>query len=178
MKSVTYNFGLVKKNDEELRETLRQLAEGGVQRLNLNNGLLEHFIVTPDAVPKYEKAMKEYGLSFMDAQRKINDDFRLGLPIDGADKKALKEAEKRAADRRRAIEADRRVREALKSAYDKALAWYGRLDAIRTKYAPKNENEGFNDAYAFALHEISIAEYELERAETNLYLYEHSGRQL
>ncbi|MBR4219907.1 MAG: sugar phosphate isomerase/epimerase [Victivallales bacterium] len=82
MKPVTYNFGLVKKTDEELRDTLRQLAEGGVQRLNLNNALLEHFIVTPDAVPKYEKAMKGYGLSFMDAHAPWGTWKDPGVPVE------------------------------------------------------------------------------------------------
>ena len=57
MKPVTYNISLVKPNDQERRDTLRTLADNGIRHLNLNNALLEHFIVTPDAIPKYEKDM-------------------------------------------------------------------------------------------------------------------------
>ncbi|MBQ7178620.1 MAG: sugar phosphate isomerase/epimerase [Victivallales bacterium] len=82
MKPVTYNIALVKPNDDERKETLRTLADNGIRHLNLNNALLEHFIVTPDAVPKYEKDMKEYGLSFKDAHAPWGTWKDPGVPVE------------------------------------------------------------------------------------------------
>ena len=114
-----------------------------------------------------------FGLSFPQALRKLNDDFCLGLPID-AD--ATAEQRKAASERyerfRREQEAIKRKREGLKSARDEAFDWWAKLDIVLRKYAPKDEFEPPNEAFMYAAHHIGIAEYELDKAETALYLFD------
>lgn len=73
--------------------------------------------------------MGYFGLSFNDAQRKINDDFGLGLPIN----KELSAAERadaaaKARQRREQMQARERKKEALQDAVDRALSAFVLMD--------------------------------------------------
>jgi len=79
---ITYNVSLLKPSDEERRQTLRKLADCGVRYITLGNSLLEFFIITPDAIPKYESEMKEFGISFMDAHAPWGTWKDPGIPVE------------------------------------------------------------------------------------------------
>lgn len=114
-----------------------------------------------------------FGLSFQDAIARLNSDFCLGLPIgEKIDARQQLEAEKKAFARRR--EADRRKQalEAAKSAYYAAFDRYVNICSVIERKRPKNEDFPFDDDFVAAVHAKGLAEYELEQAETRLYLAE------
>lgn len=117
---------------------------------------------------------KYFNLSFPDAQKKLNDDFRLGLPIGeklSADKR--REAERAARERQKQAQERKQTRERLKNAYKHALDWWVYLDTVRMENTPRRESGGFNAEYAWALKKLPIAEYRLSCAEIALYKFEH-----
>ena len=78
-----------------------------------------------------------FGLSFAEAQRKINEDFALGLPIgDLADREALKKMAREAEARRKQREAVTAEAERLQKEYDRAFAEWTRLDLQAREFAP------------------------------------------
>ena len=82
MKTVTYNFGLVFSNDDERKARLRQLADGGVSHVVLGSELLDHFIIKPDAMPIFEKDMRDVSISFMDAHAPWGTWKDPGVPVE------------------------------------------------------------------------------------------------
>ncbi|MBP9988868.1 MAG: hypothetical protein KBT46_05145 [Ruminococcus sp.] len=117
--------------------------------------------------------MKFFGIKFNEALAKINDDFRLGLPIG----QQLSGEQQRTADRearKRRAELDRVKREGerLSKAYHVALDRYIALDRVLTANKPQSEND-ITEEYAQALRQMPIAKYNLEVAEIALYNFEH-----
>ena len=119
--------------------------------------------------------VREYfNLSFPDAQKKLNDDFCLGLRIGetlSPDKR--REAERAARERQRQAQERKQERERLQNAYKHALDWWVYLDTVRMENTPRRESGGFNAEYAWALKKLPIAEYRLSCAEIALYKFEH-----
>lgn len=118
---------------------------------------------------------KYFNLSFPDAQKKLNDDFRLGLPIGErltADKQ--REAERAARERQKQVQERKAVRERLQNAYNRALDWWVYLDMVKRENAPQSVTDGFNAEYAWAVKKLPIAEYRLSCSEIALYKFEHS----
>lgn len=118
--------------------------------------------------------MQYFNLPFVDALKKINDDFRLGLPIGVC----LSEEEQAEADRksrrmREAMNARKREREAVQNRYQRALDRYITLDILKAENAPTGIKDGISAEYALACREIDRAAYELEEAENALYEYKH-----
>lgn len=115
-----------------------------------------------------------FGLSFPDAQKKINEDFRLGLPIgERLTPDKQREAERAAQERQRKALQEKQTRERLKRAYNVALDWWIYLDKVRRENAPRRNDGGFCAEYAYAVKKLPIADYRLTCAEIALYNFEH-----
>lgn len=115
--------------------------------------------------------VREYfGLGFVDAQKKINDDFRLGLPI-GEELTPAKqmEADKKIAERRRIQEERRKAQESLLNARRAALDRWITLDIMRRKNEPRSPEERLNEEYVYALKNIDKASYDLDVATVKLH---------
>lgn len=119
---------------------------------------------------------KYFGLPFLDAVRKLNTDFQLGLPIDTElDAKAKKEARLVAERRRAEQEKRRRALLSLRTAYDSALSRYVRLDRLANEAHTAAKTGGLaaiTDDMACALGNIDGAWYELCKAQTMLCQFE------
>ena len=118
-----------------------------------------------------------FHLNFMDAVKKLNNDFRLGLPI--GEKPTLRqhrEMEKKV----KAVLAHERERqkehEELNAEYKSALSEWAMLDKARKMFSPKTpeEFESASEMYIYTLFHIEGALYRLEQAEERLYQHEHS----
>lgn len=115
-----------------------------------------------------------FGLPFRDALSKINDDFRLGLPINAPiDDEQRRQFRKEADERRAKREAVKKERDRLYKAYDDALAEWIRLDRQRIECAPTSPSEALDDRYVEALQKIDCAAYILDGAEMALYEFEN-----
>lgn len=117
---------------------------------------------------------KYFNLSFLDAQKKLNDDFRLGLPLGeklSPDKR--REAERAAKERQKQVQERKQTRERLQNAYNRALDWWVYLDTVKRENAPHGIVGGFCAEYAWAVRKLPIAEYRLTCAEIALYRFEH-----
>lgn len=122
--------------------------------------------------------VREYfGLSFMDAQKKINDDFRLGLPIGKKlSREQQIEADRKAAERRRKQAEREMARQRVLTAYYAALDRWVYLDTLKRENAPKSPQEPINDRYAYAVKWIEWAADVLDEALCNLHDFEKSAR--
>ena len=119
--------------------------------------------------------MKFFGLSFVDAIKKINEDFSLGLPIgEKLDRRKQLEMNRQAFMRKREVEAEKAELERLENAYWTAFDEWKMLDENKRKYAPETQTEPLNQLFVEALKNISGAEYRLECAE--IARYEHERR--
>lgn len=121
--------------------------------------------------------MQFYNLDFKSACAKLNDDFRLGLPIG----KRLSADERRVADniailRRAEKERKRREAEQLKAEYEAALDEYVRLDKVIIACKP-SEPPYVGLEYAQAVKYMPVAEYRLECAEIALNEYKRRGNE-
>ena len=111
-----------------------------------------------------------FGLDFPSACAKINDDFRLGLPIGKKLSPAEQtEADRRNAERRRKVEAKKRRMEELQTAYDDALEAFTACDVILMRCAPISPATGFSDAFCWAAKNIDRLWRELKDAEFALF---------
>ena len=113
--------------------------------------------------------VREYfHLSFMDACKKINMDFALGLPI--GEKISLNkwlEVKKEIARREKAIRERKNRHTELKKRYYDALDLWIQLDLMREK----NKKE-LNDDYIYAVQNIDHAKYLVDIAEFELMEFE------
>ena len=119
--------------------------------------------------------MKFFGLSFVDAIKKINEDFSLGLPIgEKLDRRKQIEINRQAFMRKRALDAEKAEHERIDNAYWAAFEEWKRLDDNKRNFAPKTPSEPLQPLFVEALKNISGAEYRLECAE--IARYEHERR--
>ena len=117
--------------------------------------------------------MLYFDLSFLDAQKKINDDFRLGLPIGEKLTPAQQiEADRKAAERRQKILAEKKAHADLLTAYRAAIDRWIDLDIAKRKNEPHGPGEPISDDYAEAVKNIDRAGYELDVAKAKLWEYE------
>ena len=117
--------------------------------------------------------MKYFGLSFFDAEKKLNEDFRLGLPVgDMLSQEQWEEAEQKAAERRRKKKERDMEHDRLQRAYDDALSRWIWLDTIVREMPPKRPQDGFSDLYVFAVSWIDAASAELDEATDRLMAFE------
>lgn len=110
-----------------------------------------------------------FSLSFVNALKKLNNDFSLCLPLERKmslkEKYALKDSEKR----RQEI---KKQRDSLIRAYINALDTYTYFDKIIIDLKPKTMNEDLHPMFIKAIREIEVAGYELSQAEEKLFCYE------
>lgn len=115
-----------------------------------------------------------FGLQFMDAARKLNTDFNLGLDIDAEQPKGraalnaakaryLQEREARAEQKRREAE-----RKKLWTAWGDAISEYLRLYRLTQEARNAQTLEDLTDDMIYALKNIDAAAYDLTYAETML----------
>ena len=114
---------------------------------------------------------KFFNLNFYEAINKINDDFSLGLPIGKKiDKRTRLEVARKAFEANKEREREKEKRKKAKEAYYKALDDWIRLDKQRQQYKPKNSGEELHPLFVEAIKNIDKAAYELEAAQTELFL--------
>lgn len=117
--------------------------------------------------------MQYFNLDFPKAISKLNDDFRLGLPIGKKiDRRTQLEMNKAAFERKRKIEAEKKRREQIENACWTAFDEWKRLDDNKRNYAPKTPTDPLHPLFVEALKNIATAEYNLSCAEIARYEYE------
>ena len=115
-----------------------------------------------------------FGLDFMDACRKLDEDFHLGLNVGGtldAEKRA--EAERVSAALRAKRDRKEAERKRLQEAYHAALDRWCELDKAIRNGMPRTPFDDLTEQYAYALKHIDAAAAALEEAEINLWEFEH-----
>lgn len=121
--------------------------------------------------------MQLFHLEFLDAVRKIDQDFRLGLNVGGkldADRQA--EAERVCAERKAAKRKHDAERKRLYDAYHDALDRWIAMDRIVQTEAPQLPWDEPTDRYVHAVKWISAAAEVVDEAEMNLWEFEHGTR--
>ena len=117
--------------------------------------------------------MKYFNLSFIDAERKLNDDFGLALPIDGElsdrKKKQAERTAKNRADRQKSVKEQHRR---LKATYEKALDDYTRTEKTKREAAPSGPDDEISDEYIKACQRLPKVAYDLGEAESRLREFE------
>ena len=118
--------------------------------------------------------VREYfGLTFIEACKKINDDMRLGLPIgEKLTLAQMREADRKAAQRKREQIEREMAQKRVLTAYHAALDRWVSLDIMKRENAPKSPSEPFSEEYAYAVKHIDAAGYELDRATDALRAFE------
>lgn len=117
--------------------------------------------------------MLYFGLPFQEAIKKLNDDFRLGLPIgETADSEKLREAKKKAEERRKAREAYQKALKDAQKRYHDALDRWTHYDKVIIENAPQTPFDTPCDEYFEAIKNIDKASYELSEAESALRVFE------
>ena len=143
---------------------------------NFNCGIKDHYIhcfVCGQSADVIKFVQVYFDLDFQSAIIKLNDDFRLGLPIGKKiDRRTQLEMNKAAFERKRKIEAENKHREQIESACWAAFDEWKRLDDNKRNYAPKTPTEPLHPLFVEALKNIDGAEYNLSCAEIARYEYE------
>ena len=117
--------------------------------------------------------MQYFSLDFMKAISKLNDDFRLGLPIGRKiDRRTQLEMNRAAFERKRKAEQQQKERQQIEDDYWAAFDEWKRLDDNKRNYAPKTPTEPLHPLFVEALKNIASAEYKLSCAEIARYEYE------
>lgn len=115
--------------------------------------------------------MEYFRIDFQTAIVKINNDFRLGLPIgQKIDRRQQFEISKAAFEAKKAREKQMQEIEAVKKRYENALKRFTRFDKQRTRYRPQRGETALHPLFLEAIKNIAEAEYELDCAEIEVYL--------
>lgn len=121
--------------------------------------------------------MQLFSLDLLGAVLKLDQDFNLGLGINGKPDEAKQaEAERISAQRRAERKRREEQRERLHNAYHAALDKWVVLDKIVRTEAPATPYDDLTEQYAYAVKHIDAAGAELDEAEINLWEFEHEGR--
>lgn len=143
---------------------------------DFNCGIKDHYIhcfVCGQSADVIKFVQVYFDLDFQSAIIKLNDDFRLGLPIGKKiDRRTQLEINKAAFERKRKIEAEKKRREQIENDYWTAFDEWKRLDDNKRNYAPKTPTEPLHPLFVEALKNIAGAEYNLSCAEIARYEYE------
>jgi len=107
--------------------------------------------------------MKFFGLDYLSACKKLDDDFNLGLNIGRPmtveqHRKASQQAELRRIEKFQ----QKKERQAIMNEYDRLCDLWVRLDKLKREKAPKAPEEGFEDEYVFVLKTIDHVSYLLD----------------
>lgn len=101
--------------------------------------------------------MAYHGIPFLAAVKRINDDFKLGLPVDGQSDDERRKARKAAEARRKARERERMYRQGLQDRYEAAMDYYASLDRVLVENEPDGDTGAVSDDYAWAALHIDEA---------------------
>ena len=117
--------------------------------------------------------MKYFGLSFVDAMQKLNEDFALGLPIRDKSVKPSIQMINEANERQRKAKERKERLDALQSNYRDAFEAYAACDVIMMRCRPVSPTTlDTADAYAWALKNIDRCWHDLKIAEIELFEFE------
>lgn len=95
--------------------------------------------------------MQLTGCGFVEAVKGLNEQYGLGLPLDGSDQKAMEQAREQAEKRRRDREEEERARIKLLDDYwDACDAVYG-CEQIKKNLAPKITSEPVDERFVMAM---------------------------
>lgn len=118
-----------------------------------------------------------FNLGFIDACKKLNEDFNLGLPIgEHLDRKKRKEIEEKSRRRLEELRKKKDEEKLLWAIYHAALDRYVFLDILKRENEPKSPRDQISEDYIYAVKRIDAAWYEVEEAAENLRKYEAKGR--
>lgn len=117
-----------------------------------------------------------FDLNFKEAVSKLNDDFRLNLPI-GERVRLQRQisAAKKAVERKRQIEAEENERNRLNDAYWDAYGEVVRLERNMKEFEPVNDSTP-HPLYVEAVTYLEEAKFKLEEADLARYKYEYRNR--
>lgn len=117
--------------------------------------------------------MKYFGLSFVDAMQKLNEDFALGLPIRDRSVKPSLQMINEANERQRKAKERKERLEALQTNYRDALDAYAACDVIMTNCWPVSPSTlATADAYSWAARNIDRCWHDLKIAEAELFEFD------
>ena len=143
---------------------------------DFNCGIKDHYIhcfVCGQSADVIKFVQVYFCLDFQSAISKLNDDFKLGLPIGKKiDRRTQLEMNKAAFERKRKIESEKKRQEQIENAYWNAFDEWKRLDDNKRNYSPKTPTEPLHPLFVEALKNIAGAEYNLSCAEIARYEYE------
>ena len=143
---------------------------------NFNCGIKDHYIhcfVCGQSADVIKFVQVYFDLDFQSAIIKLNDDFRLGLPIGKKiDRRTQLEMNKAAFERKRKIESEKKHREQIENDYWTSFDEWKRLDDNKRNYAPETPAEPLHPLFVEALKNIAGAEYNLSCDEIARYEYE------
>ena len=118
-----------------------------------------------------------FGMSFVEAVKKLNEDFALGLPIDKKISKSRRlEAAKKAFNRRQSIKKWEKEQQRLEDEYWKCFDECFRLSCQIETYKPKTMDEEWHPLYVDGVQNITYSQYLLECAESARYEHERTNR--
>ena len=147
---------------------------------DFNCGIKDHYIhcfVCGQSADVIKFVQVYFGLDFQSAISKLNDDFRLGLPIgQRIDRRKQLEIGMVAFERKRKAEQQQKERKQIEDAYWAAFYEWKRLDDNKRNYAPKTPTDQLHTLFLEALKNIATAEYNLSCAEIARYEYEKRNR--
>ena len=119
-----------------------------------------------------------FGLDFMDACRKLDQDFNLGLNVGGTlDAEKQAEAERVSMMLRAKRERREAERKRVQEAYHAALDRWVELDMAIRNGKPRTPYDDFTERYVYALKRIDAAGAELDEAEINLWEFEKGNNE-
>lgn len=113
-----------------------------------------------------------FGLSFIDAIKRIDADFRFGL-FDDADEERQRKLNDLCERRREEKRRRDGKKTALYNAYHSALDDWVLYDRIIRTEAPQTPYDDFSPSYAYALRRIDEAWYAVEEANAAIWKFEH-----
>lgn len=118
--------------------------------------------------------MRLFNLNFIDACKKLNDDFRLNLKIGGdRTEEEKKEAERAYYERMEKKRADEQKRNYLYALYDAAYNRFTFLDILKQENEPKSPSDPVSPDYIYACKHIDGAWYDVELAADKIRKYEN-----
>ena len=147
---------------------------------DFNCGIKDHYIhcfVCGQSADVIKFVQVYFCLDFQSAISKLNDDFKLGLPIGKKiDRRTQLEINKAAFERKRKAEQQQKERQKIEDDYWSAFDEWKRLDDNKRNYAPKTPTEPLHPLFVEALKNIDGAEYNLSCAEIARYEYEKRNK--
>lgn len=100
-----------------------------------------------------------FGLQFMEAIQKLNQDFQLGIPIRGASYREQEQFRQRFAELQAERTKENERRKQAEIEYDALLDEYIQVDTIINHMKPKSPEDKISEVYAWAVNRKPVIEY-------------------